>query len=147
MARRICFVAGDVRKRLRTSLAAYQVYYRYIAGHGVLCCRSAFLGRTCDVVGLTAAISVAGPRQRIGPATPEWQTCDTVGIIAAISVAGHGLQCSRSAFLGRTCDTICITAAISVAGPQQRIGPATPEGETSDARWKASITRRENLRH
>ena len=56
-------------------------------------------------------------------------------------VAGHGLQCGRSAFLGRTCDTICLTAAISVASPQQTIGPATPEGQTGDARWKASITR------
>ena len=48
-----------------------------VAGHGVQCSRSAFLGETCDAVGLTAAISVASPQQTIGPATPEWQTCDT----------------------------------------------------------------------
>ena len=69
------------------------------------------------------------------PALPEWETCDTVGITAAISVAGHGVQCGRSAFLGGTCDTICFTAAISVAGPRQTIGPATPEWQTCDARW------------
>ena len=99
MARRIRFVAGDDKKRLRTSLAALQVYYCYVAGrlmlrrrsrltasqvtaccvagHGVQCGRSAFLGRTCDTICLTAAISVAGPQQRIGPATLGWETCDT----------------------------------------------------------------------
>ena len=47
-----------------------------VAGHGLQCRRSAFLGGTCDAVGLTVAISVAGPQQTIGPATPERQTCD-----------------------------------------------------------------------
>ena len=47
-----------------------------VAGHGVQCSRSAFLGGTCDAVGLTVAISVAGPQQTIGPAMPEWQTGD-----------------------------------------------------------------------
>ena len=40
MARRIRFVAGDDKKRLWPSLAAYQVYYCYVAGQLVLCRRS-----------------------------------------------------------------------------------------------------------
>ena len=112
MVRRVCFVAGDDKKRLRTSLAASQVNWCYVAGHGLQCCRST--GATSQV---------------------NW-----------CYVAGHGLQCGRSAFLGRTCDVVGLTAAISVASPQQKIRPATPERETCDARWGASITGVEDLR-
>ena len=112
MARRIRFVAGDDKKRLRTSLAALQVYYCYVAGRLMLRRRSRL----------------------------------TASQVTACCVAGHGVQCGRSAFLGRTCDTICLTAAISVAGPQQRIRPATPEGETCDTRLETSITRGADLR-
>ena len=72
------------------------------------------------------------------------QCGSSAGVVSQVTtccVAGHGVQCSRSAFLGGTCDAVGLTVAISVAGPQQRIGPATPEGQTGDARWKASITR------
>ena len=167
-----------VRWHLRLNLAAYQVYYCYVAGHGysyaevtgcsvavrlVLCRRSRLAASQVMVCSAAGQLFWVGPatlyalQQRFPspvlgkqsdlrhqggrpatpdgePASPEWQTCDAVGITAAISVAGYGLQCGRSAFLGRTCDTICLTAAISVAGPRQRIGPATPDGETCDTR-------------
>ncbi len=97
-----------VRWHLRLNLAAYQVYYCNVAGHGLprrrsagvmlqvtTCCvaghgvqrgRSAFLCRTCNAICLTAAISVAGPQQRIGPATPGWQTCDAVCFPAVLAL-------------------------------------------------------------
>ena len=87
-----CSVSGLLLLRCSSADATSQVNWCYVAGHGLQCGRSAFLGRTCDVVASQQRFPSPVPskksdlrRQRGRPATPdgepalpEWKTCDAI---------------------------------------------------------------------